>query len=287
MVKRIFKWAVAEELAPPAVYQALAAVTGLQRGRSAARETEPIGPVDDVVIDATLPHLNRHVRGLIQFQRLTGCRPGEACELRRSDIDLGGSVWLYRPPKHKNAHRGHSRTIAIGPQGQAILKEFFTPDIDEYMFNPARAVAEVRAERAARRRTPRYTSHMKRNATIRKADPQRVPATKYCVSAYEHALARACDRAFPPPEPLSQREGETHAQWWRRLTDEQRAQVKAWRKAHRWHPNQLRHSFATKVRKLHGLEAAQVLLGHSRADVTQLYAERNEQLASAIAAQVG
>ena len=56
---------------------------------------------------------------------------------------------------------------------------------------------------------------------------------------------------------------------------------------YRWHPNQLRHTFATKVRKAHGLEAAQVLLGHSRADVTQIYAEKNEALAVAIAAAMG
>lgn len=30
-----------------------------------------------------------------------------------------------------------------------------------------------------------------------------------------------------------------------------------------------------------------MLLGHSRADVTQVYAERNEQLASAVAAKFG
>jgi site-specific recombinase XerD len=36
----------------------------------------------------------------------------------------------------------------------------------------------------------------------------------------------------------------------------------------------LRHTFATRVRKEHGLEAAQVLLGHSKADTTQIYAER-------------
>jgi site-specific recombinase XerC len=35
------------------------------------------------------------------------------------------------------------------------------------------------------------------------------------------------------------------------------------------------------------LEAAQVLLGHARADVTQVYAERNEQLASEVAARIG
>ena len=63
--------------------------------------------------------------------------------------------------------------------------------------------------------------------------------------------------------------------------------MKSWRKKRRWHPNQLRHSFATRVRKEHGLEAAQVLLGHSRADVTQIYAERNEELAGSVAARIG
>lgn len=54
-----------------------------------------------------------------------------------------------------------------------------------------------------------------------------------------------------------------------------------------WHPNQLRHSFATAVRKAHGLEAAQVLRGHARADVTQIYAEKNEALAVQIASAIG
>jgi integrase len=109
LVKRIIKWAVAEELAPPAVYQAVAAVAGLQKGRTKARETEPIVPVSDAVVEATLPFLGRHVRGLVEFQRLTGCRPGEACVVRRCDIDTGGPIWLYRPPHHKTAHRGKVR----------------------------------------------------------------------------------------------------------------------------------------------------------------------------------
>jgi hypothetical protein len=83
LIKRIFKWAVAEELAPPAVHQAVAAVAGLQKGRTAAHETKPVMPVNDAVVDATLPNLGRHVRGLVEFQRLTGCRPGEACAVSR------------------------------------------------------------------------------------------------------------------------------------------------------------------------------------------------------------
>ena len=38
-----------------------------------------------------------------------------------------------------------------------------------------------------------------------------------------------------------------------------------------WYPNQLRHTAATEIRKLFGLEAAQVSLGHSHAAVTQIY----------------
>jgi len=41
------------------------------------------------------------------------------------------------------------------------------------------------------------------------------------------------------------------------------------------------------VRKEHGLEAAQVLLGHSKADTTQIYAERNDALAASVALRVG
>lgn len=54
-----------------------------------------------------------------------------------------------------------------------------------------------------------------------------------------------------------------------------------------WSPNRLRHSFATRVRKAHGLEAAQVLLGHAKADVTQVYAERDLARAEAVALEIG
>jgi integrase len=287
MIKRIFKWAVSEELVPPTVYQALASVAGLQKGRTKARETEPVGPVDDDVVEATLPFLNRFVRGLVELQRLTGCRPGEACAIRRCDIDMSGAIWLYRPPHHKNAHRGKARTIAIGPKAQQILREYFTHNIADYLFSPVRAVEELRVERSAARKTPRYPSHMARNVTKRKKQPKRPASEKYDRGSYGLAIDRACDRAFPPPSKLAQQRDETRAEWWARLTEKEKDEVKAWRKAHRWHPNQLRHSFATKVRKQHGLEAAQVLLGHTRADVTQVYAERNEELAVMVAAKIG
>jgi integrase len=128
---------------------------------------------------------------------------------------------------------------------------------------------------------------MARNAGKRVKEPKRSPAHRYTRLSCLAAITRACDRAFPPTGELALREKESAAKWWARLTRGQQAAVKAWRREHHWHPNQLRHSFATRVRKAHGLEAAQVLLGHARANVTQVYAERNEELAARVAAQGG
>lgn len=291
MVKRIVKWAVAEELVPATVVTALSTVAGLERGQTAAKDPEPIGPVDDATVDATLPFLNRQVRGLIQFMRLTGCRPGEACMLRRCDIDTSREVWLYRPPHHKTAWRGKARTIAIGPKAQAVLQPFIGADPTACFFSPARATEEMHAARNAGRTTPLYPSHKKHNARRRAKLPKRRPAERYTAHAVAVAVARACDRAFPVPEELAPREvgGKLESQraWWARLTPGEKQRVREWRESHRWHPNQLRHTFATNVRRLHGLEAAQVLLGHSRADITQIYAERDEAAAVRVAAQVG
>jgi hypothetical protein len=41
-IVRMFKWAVAEEKKPVTTYQALKTVKGLERGRTEARETEPV-----------------------------------------------------------------------------------------------------------------------------------------------------------------------------------------------------------------------------------------------------
>ncbi|HEV3003572.1 MAG TPA: site-specific integrase, partial [Pirellulales bacterium] len=52
-IRRMFKWAVAQEMLPPGVYQALAALPGLKAGRTAARETAPVAPVEDNIVDKT------------------------------------------------------------------------------------------------------------------------------------------------------------------------------------------------------------------------------------------
>ena len=60
-----------------------------------------------------------------------------------------------------------------------------------------------------------------------------------------------------------------------------------WRAKHCWSPNQLRHAAASSVRRQFGLEAAQCVLGHAKADVTQVYAERDMALAAEVMGKIG
>jgi integrase len=89
-----------------------------------------------------------------------------------------------------------------------------------------------------------------------------------------------CEAAFAMPDELRKApKDETPQQRSRAAT--------AWRAKHIWSPHQLRHSRATDIRRQYGLEAAQVTLGHSRMNVTEIYAEKNHELAVRVAREVG
>ena len=252
-LKHIFKWAVAQELVPPAVYQGLASVAGLQKGRTKVREPEPVEPVAEADARAVLPFVRPPVAAMIELQLLTGARPGEVCRIRPCDIDTSGDVWIYRPQRHKTEHRGKGRAIAIGPQGRAVLQRFTPADPTDYYFSPRRTVADLHASRTKARATPKFASHVKRNAEKRTSAPKRAAGGRYKVESYALAVARGCKKAGVAL----------------------------------WSPNQLRHAHGTNVRRRYGLEAAQVVLGHEHADVTQRYAERDLTLAAKVAAEIG
>jgi integrase len=90
---------------------------------------------------------------------------------------------------------------------------------------------------------------------------------------------RGCQKAFPHPA-LSRIPAD-------KRTEAQKAELRAWEKAHRWHPNQLRHNRGTEVRSKFGLEEAQITLGHSKADTTQIYADRDREKGKAVARKIG
>ena len=150
-VRQLFKWAVGREYVPEGKIHALQQVPALMPGQSTARDNEPKTPVPDAVLDATLPHLPTVVADLLRVVRLTGCRTGEACGMRRADIRMEGDVWTWTPPAHKTAWRGHRRVIAIGPKAQAILRPYVVKaEPTAFLFSPRQAIEQQRGRKAGR-----------------------------------------------------------------------------------------------------------------------------------------
>lgn len=284
-VKRMFKWATAEEMIPGDVYHSLLAVESLRRGTPGVRDTEPVKPVPVEIVEAILPHLQPVMRAMVRAQMLTGMRPGELCQLRAADIDMtvGGGVWVFRPQQHKTQHHGHARVVLIGPQAQEVLRPYIDAS-ETYVFSPQAAERVRNAERRSNRKSPMTPSQAARKP---KANPKRPKRERYDETSYRNAIYRACDRAFPPQGELARRPKESAAKWRARLTVEQRGALTKWRSDRRWHPNRLRHTAATLIRREHGIEAARVILGHSKLTTTEIYAEADQVKAAEVMAQVG
>lgn len=291
-IARVFRWAAGKDMVPAAVHLALSAVESLKAGRSEARETEKVVPVSVADVEATLPKMRPQPAAAVRLQLLTGMRPGEALRLRACDLCRSGEVWIYRPPAHKTTHREKARAVAIGPKAQAVLEQFIrircegcgaegrpprlgSPDgrrcgrcadraeragvcgpwrrVEVDAGRPLFSPRDEREERHQDARAARKGKVPPSQRSRRRPRPARPPGDRYTPTAYGNAVKRAARKAGVPE----------------------------------WHPNQLRHAHATLVRRLFGLEAAQAALGHSKADVTQLYAERDLALAASVALKVG
>jgi integrase len=249
-VTRMFRWAAENELVPASVHHGLRAVAGLRKGRSEARESEPVRPVPDADVEAIRPFLSRQVWAMVTLMRLTGMRPGEACSIRACDLDRTGPVWVYRPESHKTEHHGRDRVILIGPRAKEILVPWLGGDASAYLFSPAEAVAEMRARARARRQTPLTPSQRARRP---KARPEVAPGGRYTKYSLHQAVRRACLRAGVPP----------------------------------WGPGRLRHNAATMIRREFGLDAARAVLGHTTPAVTAVYAEADMEKAAEAMERLG
>lgn len=267
-IRRIFTWAVENELVKPEKLVALRAVRALRRGKTKAVEHEPIKPPDPELVDVTIKYATPTIAAMIEIHRLTGMRSGELVKMRPMDINRSGSVWVYTPTSHKGTSRGRIREIPIGPRAQRFLKPYVDGrDEEAFCFCPREAVAAMREEWHKARKTPMRPSQVARaEAARRRRKRLRAPGLHYTTLSYRAAVIKAIERAEAALR-IQQRKPKLELP--------------------RWHPHQLRHAHGTYVRHQFGLEAAQVTLGHAKADITQLYAARDLQLAVRIAAEIG
>ena len=165
--------------------------------------------------------------------------------------------------------------IPLGPKSRAFLEGLLRADPDDYLFDPREAVAEHHARRG---RGPEVEAD-----ALGAVEAPCEPGGRPCPPLSPGELPERGDAGVRPGLPPSDAGQGRHG----RLSEDQRAELLAWRKAHRWHPNQLRHTVATEVRARFGLEAAQAVLGHAKADVTQVYAERDLSKAAEVMRQIG
>jgi integrase len=256
-IRRMFKWTVENDLAPAGVHQALCAVAPLKRGRTAARESEPVKPVARAVVEDTLPLLRPLLADMVRAQLETGMRPGELVLLRACDIDMTGPVWLYRPSSHKTQHHGHERVILIGPKAQEIIRRHLKPNIEAYLFSPLDAVAEFRARQRQARKSKVQPSQQDR----RKRHPKKKPGKRYTPQSYGRAIAQAIKR-------------------------HNRGKPEAEHIPH-WHPHQLRHLRALELKRAFGLDEARAVLGHRSPVLTEHYATLDIAKAASVMEKLG
>jgi integrase len=248
-IKRIVKWGVENELVPASAYHAVQAIPGLRRGKTEAREAPKVKPVPQAFVDAVMPHVSAPVKAMIQLQEATAMRPGEVVIMRGIDLDMSGRVWVYRPEKHKNEHRDIEREIYLGPKAQAIIRPFLKPDVEAFLFSPR----EAREERFLLLRSLRKAKVQPSQLNRKMKNPKKLPGARYTVGSFRRAIKYACATAEVPE----------------------------------WSPNRLRHNAATNLRKEYGIELARIILGHTTAFTTEIYAEADRQQAMEVMAKIG
>ncbi len=249
-IVRMVKWGVSEELVAASIHQGLSTVSGLRRGRTEAPDHKLVAPVSDEDIEATLTHLPPLVADMVRLQRLSGARPGEIVALRPMDIDRSGDIWAYRPYSHKTEHHDRHRVVFFGPKSQELLKSYLNREATAFCFSPREGEQLRREESHRQRKTPHHHGNRPKP---HKQNGRRRPAESYTTDSYRRSIHRVCLKFG----------------------------IK------KWSPNQIRHTAGTEVRKKYGLEAAQTVLGHASAAVTQIYAERDMALAASIARELG
>jgi integrase len=253
-IRRMFRWAAEEQLLPGSLYAELKAVAGLRRGKTEAHETAKVKPANPDHVEAALPFMPSPVQGIVRFQQFTGCRPAEACALRAVDLDMSDArCWVYRPGSDQGTHGDH-KTAHHGHDRLILIG----PRAQEVVR------AHLKIDLHAYLFCPKDAAH-ERNAKVkarakepgkrkykRKAKPRRAPGDRYTVRVYSRAISRACRLANVPA----------------------------------WGPNRLRHSRATELRP-YGLDVVKTVLGHSKVETSQVYAEKDFAAAMDLMAKIG
>ena len=245
-------------------------VPGSKRSRRESRPLRRQGdearqPVAEPIIEAVLPHVLLPVRAMLEVQLLTGMRPGEVVVMRRATSTRPARSGTTASPATRTAWRGHERIVALGPKAQAVIRPFLKPSGDAFLFSPRDAIEALRKEKRENRKTKVQPSQADR----KKKSPKKGPGDRYSVRSYSQAVAKGCMKA----DAAAHEEDDTLA-----------AETVI---VPQFHPHQIRHTTANRLRREFGLDTARVVLGHKSAQITEVYAALDNSKAAEVMAKLG
>ena len=255
-VKRMFAYAVEEDLISGTVYHALLAVKGLRKGTPGVRETVKVRPVPRGHVKAVLGKAHAVLKAMLLFAYRTGARPGEVGALKPSHIDRTGKLWVYHvpPEANKTEHHDQERKVYVGPRARKILEPWL----------------EGVAARGVRLQ-PRPRRAAAAGGPTRRTQNPTLPLPHQVAGDQTEARAETSEAGPLRPDPLRRAV--------KRLCNA--AKVPSWT------PNRLRHNAATRFRAKYGIEVARILLGHRKVHTTEIYAEPDARKAMRAALDMG
>ena len=140
-------------------------------------------------------------------------------------------------------------------------------------FSAIRKAARSKRDTAIKRARDEYAATLKRIAELEQDILGRDPSDHRSMASCITSLI-ASDRTCTTVDIMAGLEAMDPGKVWRKRSIDNQISI-------------LRDTAATEIRSKFGLEAAQVTLGHSNANVTQIYAERDLSKAAEIMRQVG
>jgi integrase len=122
-VRTVWRWCEERAMVPRGSWAHLCSLKAIPKGSNEARpERRRKVRKSAEVIRVAVAVSRGPARLMLLLQLWTGMRSGEVRRMLWSEVDTSGDVWVYRPPEHKNAWRGHEKAVTIGPRGQAVLR---------------------------------------------------------------------------------------------------------------------------------------------------------------------
>lgn len=184
-IKRVFRWAERKGYVPRGTWEHLRTLPRLEKD-SRARRNSKRKPVDESVVEKTLPYMPFMVQSMVRVELATGMRPSELVKMKAGDVDRTGDVWLYRLTEFKTDGLDDAaewQTVVMGPDAQAALGPWLDaaglrgPDSPVWVYGlskprivTAEAYYQAIVEACNRAGVPRWTPYQCRHSAKRRAE---------------------------------------------------------------------------------------------------------------------